>query len=207
MSKVSFPKDKMRVQWTEWLVENVAPTILGSKPSTILTLANTPTLPLLTIWHSFGETMMEGMIVHHRTLTKSANRETVLFYRPDILTECIRKCGHSSFLKNLQYPVDEGLEACLDLLEQRFQDCCPHEVGILLGIPLKDVLGFMKLNNLPLTCRQHWCVYGNPDESIAIMNKHTDDYRYLSNLVVQGYPPMQILRGKLDNGVISLAMS
>lgn len=206
MSNVSYPKDKMHEQWSAWLVENIAPTIVGSKPSMILTLTNTGVLPLLSMWRCFGETMMEGMIVQHRTLNKTVGRETVLFYRPDILNECIQKCSHSNFLKNMQYPVDEGLDACLDLLTQRFQSCCPHEVGILLGIPLKDVLGFMKLSDLPLTCRQHWCVYGNPDESIAIMNRHTHDYHYLCNLVTQGYSPVLILRGELASSALSLAV-
>jgi hypothetical protein len=44
----------------------------------------------------------------------------------------------------------------------------PHEVGVFLGYPLKDVAGFMGWVDLPVTCQGPWKIYGNPDRSLAL---------------------------------------
>jgi hypothetical protein len=181
---------------TEWLVENIASTIVGNKPSTILTLADTRTFPFLTIWRRSGSTILSGMIIKYKTLNSSRNKETVLFYRTDILLRCLHHAAHREFLQDQGYPIDRGIHACLEVLKQRFECCCPHEIGVLLGIPLKDVLGFMRLNNLPLTCRHHWCVYGNPEESLTIMNQYLEDHSYVCNLMTKGLQPQRILSGE-----------
>lgn len=42
----------------------------------------------------------------------------------------------------------------------------PHEVGLALGYPVKDVLGFMGHNELECTAQCGWRVYGNPAPSL-----------------------------------------
>jgi len=41
------------------------------------------------------------------------------------------------------------------------QECIPHEIGIFLGYPLKDVIGFMGHPSLKLTKINGWNVYGD----------------------------------------------
>jgi hypothetical protein len=182
--------------FTEWLVNSIAPTILGSKPSTVLTLANTRIQPLLAMWRTCGASALEETLVCFRILHWAAERETVLFYRSDMLEQCIVSEPHKHFLEQHGYPVKDGLDTCLEMLQRRYQHCCPHEVGILLGIPFKDVLGFMGLADLPLTCRGEWCVYGNAEESLAIMNQYAADRVHICRLLAQGFTPGQILAGE-----------
>jgi hypothetical protein len=70
------------------------------------------------------------------------------------------------FLHVLNYPrfsnVDEYLIYLVEKI--RFHDF-PHEIGLFLGYPLKDVLGFMGLVTLPYVKTQGWRVYG--DEHIS----------------------------------------
>jgi hypothetical protein len=47
----------------------------------------------------------------------------------------------------------------------RAQDQIPHEVGLVLGYPIKDVLGYMGFLPLPYTGNCGWCIYGDPDPS------------------------------------------
>ncbi|EGO65706.1 DUF3793 family protein [Acetonema longum] len=176
-----------------WLVSNIAPTLTGNKPATVLTFINTRQEPLLAAWRKTGKEVLAGSMVRHRVLSRSANRETVLFYRSAVLDQCIQHNLHRVFLAKLGYPVHSGLDACLDMMEERFQGCCPHEVGILLGIPLKDVLGFMGLTDEPLTCRREWCIYGCPKESLAVIERYEADRVRMCTLMAQGMAPAQIL--------------
>ncbi|HWR40207.1 MAG TPA: DUF3793 family protein, partial [Patescibacteria group bacterium] len=182
-----------------WLAIELAPLICGSKPATILTFTNNRCRPLLALWQLFStETQPLGPRIRHRILVSTATRETVLFYLPQRLEECLKDTAHYSLLAKLKYPLQDGLESCLDFLAHRFEHRCPHEIGLILGIPLKDVLGFMGLSPLPLTCRRTWCVYGDPSESLSRMKQHSHDRRRISFLLRQGAPPHSLIRGHLS---------
>jgi hypothetical protein len=189
-------------QFIEWLATELAPTILGSKPATVLSFRDSTYLAMLAIWRQHGCEVLRNTLVQFLPLRCGSNLETVLFYREDALRQCIADDQHKCFLSELGYPVDAGVDECLALLCERFRHSCPHEVGVLLGIPLKDVLGFMDRTNLQLTCRKEWCIYGNPDASLAAMGKFAGDKSFVSCLIAGGANPYEILCGGaelLDN--------
>ncbi|MPM23559.1 hypothetical protein SDC9_70033 [bioreactor metagenome] len=182
----------------QWLTVELAPTIKGCKPSTILSLADTRGQASLTLWRRLGAHFLQNSRVRFMILRQSASKETVLFYQPEILEGCLKQQGHKHFLTGLGYPVEHGTEACLELLRQRFQHACPHEIGLILGIPLKDVLGFMGLSDLPLTCRKEWCIYGNPDESLMTIERFARDRSVVLEHLASGMTCYEIMCGKLD---------
>lgn len=182
----------------QWLTIALAPTIQGSKPSTILSLVDSHYRSMLALWRHHGYAFIEQTMIRFRILRQAPSMEIVLFYRYDALEKCLQDDLHQQFLAGRGYPVTEGIEACLTVLEQRFQSACPHEIGLLLGIPLKDVLGFMGLSNLPLTCRKEWCIYGDPADSMVRMQKFAEDRSLISRCLVDGMNVLDILRGKLE---------
>ncbi|MDF2500493.1 MAG: hypothetical protein K0Q77_1207 [Anaerosporomusa subterranea] len=185
-------------RFIEWLATELAPTILGSKPATVLSFRNSAYLAALAIWRQHGREVLKNTLVQFLPLRYGPNLETVLFYRTDTLQQCITDDQHKCFLRELGYPVDESVDKCLALLRERFNHSCPHEVGVLLGIPLKDVLGFMDRADLPLTCRKEWCIYGNPDASLAAMGKFAGDKSFVSCLIARGANPYEILCGRSE---------
>lgn len=100
----------------------------------------------------------------------------VLFYDPATLAATLADPRCSRWLARLGYPrVDASLSAMLAHLVQRAAQCdLPHEVGIFIGYPLKDVAGFMR--HIPATPVHHcaWRVYGGAQESLARMRIYKD---------------------------------
>ena len=99
----------------------------------------------------------------------------VLFYNPESLAATLSENGNRECLVRLGYP--EGGDVCEFLAElaRRFaKDGMPHEVGVFVGYPLKDVEGFMRhLPATPLHGRHGaWRVYGNARESVSLMNRY-----------------------------------
>lgn len=182
----------------QWLTVELAPTIKGCKPSTILSLADTRGQASLSLWRQYSEHFFRHSKVRFLVLRQSASKESILFYRPEILEKCLEQQGHKHFFTSLGYPVEQGLDACLDLLRQRFQHACPHEIGLILGIPLKDVLGFMGLSDLPLTCRKEWCIYGPPDDSLMTIERFSQDRSKVQECLASGMTCYEIICGKLD---------
>jgi hypothetical protein len=73
---------------------------------------------------------------------------------------------------------------------------CPPEIGVFLGIPLKDVKGFMGLNSLQHTKYGMWRIYGDP----AVSEKRMNEYRSARNMIrrrlISGEDPVEIIREK-----------
>lgn len=179
-----------------WLATELAATIAGNKPATVLTFVDTPFQETLSLWREDGEELLAGTLISYITLRWLPERETVMFYRADTLKKCLAKRRHADFLRQMGYPVFKGIGMCLEVMQRRFQSGCPHEVGVFLGIPIKDVLGFMGMEKSPLTCRGDWCVYGDPRESLAAMERFAADRACVSRLLAHGTPAVQVFRGR-----------
>ncbi len=179
-----------------WLAVQLAPTLCGSKPATILTLADVKCLPLYRWWARFGDIVLGNTGLEYQVFFCDAKRHIVLFYRPELLRRYLEDGEAGSFLRRLGYPVGEGLEKCLQMLRERFGYGCPHEIGVFLGIPLKDVMGFMGLSGEPLACRGEWCVYGDTGQSLGAMRRFAADRDRVAVRLRQGGCPLAVLAGE-----------
>lgn len=100
----------------------------------------------------------------------------VLFYNPPILAETLCDRRNRRWLEERGYPVDGSMKALLaELLRRAEGEALPHEVGVFIGYPLKDVDGFMR--NVPSTPVHNgrWRVYGPVRESIALMRRYAHE--------------------------------
>jgi hypothetical protein len=75
----------------------------------------------------------------------------------------------SWFFEELGYPQDVEPEDFLETVVKRWRakGRIPHEIGLALGYPVKDVLGYMGLVPLPCTGICGWRIYGNPEPSLS----------------------------------------
>ena len=99
----------------------------------------------------------------------------VLFHHPETMARTLSEPENRALLERCGYRTEAGCDAMLRELQRRFRagNGLPHEVGIFLGYPAKDVEGFMA--NLPRTPVEHgrWAVYGDAGESIARMSLYS----------------------------------
>jgi hypothetical protein len=68
----------------------------------------------------------------------------------------------------IDYPHDIGPVAFLKEIGQRWRKAgqIPHEIGLALGYPVKDVLGYMGLVSSSCTGACGWRVFGNRNPSV-----------------------------------------
>ena len=69
----------------------------------------------------------------------------VLVYNEEQLAQALRNPGYQAYLIAAGYEAGASAEAYLHRLEQRLntQKTFPHEIGVFLGYPLEDILGFV----------------------------------------------------------------
>ena len=148
---------------------------------------------LLRVWHCYEGVNADGMrICLYRSdiygilgldyveLKVEKGSSLVLFYNPSALAATLSKGRNARWLSRMGYPgLEDGdagngrLGKMLAHLVDRAAECAlPHEVGVFIGYPLKDVAGFIR--NIPSTPVHNgvWRVYGDAHESIALMNEY-----------------------------------
>ncbi len=179
--------------FANWLALQLAPTLLGSKNGTLLSLQDMPGQPLLSEWRQNGAALLASGVVAYLPLKSLPTRETVLFYRPDRLQRLFRQPRTREFLARRGYPVQQGLAAMLRYLQQRFQHCCPHEIGLFLGIPLKDVIGFIEARCPLEDCATPWKVFGCQETSLRLWRRFVADQLQIGQLLRYGHCPKTIL--------------
>ena len=142
---------------------------------------------LLRVRHCYASVNAEGLRVclyrsdiygilglDYVELKVEAESSLVLFYNPSTLAATLSERRNAMWLARMGYPstatADGHLSSMLEHLVRRSGECdLPHEVGIFIGYPLKDVAGFMR--NIPSTPVHNgvWRVYGDAHESLARM--------------------------------------
>lgn len=106
---------------------------------------------------------VETMVLH-----TTASTVKFILYRSVRVLEQLRNTPPCTLCDSLGYCVGIEPEAFLNEIALRWQRTgeIPHEVGLALGYPIKDVLGFMGHADLVCTGQCGWRVYGNPAPSL-----------------------------------------
>ncbi len=99
----------------------------------------------------------------------------VIFYNRAVLAETLGEVRNRRWLSRLGYREGATMDEQLAELKRRAAgNELPHEVGLFVGYPLKDVAGFM--SHIPSTPVHHisWRVYGGAEESIACQRRYSE---------------------------------
>ena len=99
-------------------------------------------------------------------LKKDDSRFLFFVYDRELLEKIISCAENIRYLESKGYSFEKGLNGILCELLHRlmYKSEFPHEVGLFLGYPLEDVLGFEK-DRFACKFSGFWKVYGNKDEA------------------------------------------
>lgn len=127
----------------------------------------------------------------------SRGRMLIYLYRPSFLKRDLANEEACRILREKGYSVSNA-DRCVAELAKHLQtdSSFPHEIGLFLGYPVRDVLGFMKDPEEGVMYTGFWKVYDNKDkalETFARYKKCTEVYcrahkngRSLEQLTVAG---------------------
>jgi len=109
-------------------------------------------------------------------LSKRNNLYKLFVYHPKKLEETLNKKVVMNYLIKLGYSETFHLEEYIKTLVMKLRksDCFPHEIGFFLGYPVKDVLSFMGLIDLPFIKTMGWRMYGNTNLSEQLYRQVRD---------------------------------
>jgi hypothetical protein len=170
-----------------------AATIAGRKPATLMNISN-DNGGLLDTWDRHRADIFIESEIDYYELKRTERNAIVIFFDQNRLNELLRDKSVKRFLFGCGYESD-SMDYVLDTLRHRYATGrCPPEIGIFLGIPLKDVKGFMGLNSLRNTKCGIWRIYGDPETSEELMNEYRRARNMITRRLFSGEDPVNIIR-------------
>ncbi|WP_165000460.1 DUF3793 family protein [Anaerophilus nitritogenes] len=156
----------------QWLLQTLGPVMLGKKPSEILSFSREypNTSEKLKKINSFFQCCKK---LSYKVVGYGKKSIKVFFYHPGSLQEALTDPRNKRFLNNIGYPKNVNVEEYVLHMTKKIEaGMIPDEIGIFLGYPLKDVLGFMGHPSLKLTKVKGWRIYGDT----TISEKRYDEF-------------------------------
>lgn len=148
------------------LVRQCAPTLAGMKPGSIFCFNHSPlevSRQKVCQWNK--QLAPFGLTVQILLERPGSSSVIVFVYRRDRLEQMLSDDAYQSFLAEAGYERT-NLDGLLEQLSYRLrtQPEFPHEIGVFLGYPLQDVIGFIENQGRNFTCCGFWKSYGDPAE-------------------------------------------
>ena len=144
------------------LARQCAPTLAGIKPGSIFCFKHpSPEVSRQKACQWNDRLTPLGLAV--QILLERPGSVIVYVYRRNHLDQLLSGRAYQQFLAQAGYEGTnlDGLLAQLALRLQT-QPEFPHEIGVFLGYPLRDVIGFIENRGRNFTCCGFWKSYGDP---------------------------------------------
>lgn len=167
------------------MIEQCAPVLASLKPAGLFRYETSDCADLARRVRSWNEQLGEkGLCVRVLKGCVRTHRYLVYVYRESKLRAVLAQPQVRDFLCREGYTLPEQSDDYAPLLRQLSRRLCceadfPHEIGVFLGYPLHDVVGFIENAGRNFTCCGCWKAYGDPAaarQHFAQLNKCTAVY-------------------------------
>ncbi len=112
----------------------------------------------------------------------NGKRALIYVYRRDELEAVLQDDEVRAFMEDMGYDFSKDCVGCLaSRLSRRGISCdFPHEIGVFLGYPLEDVLGYIENKGRNSKLTGYWKVYGDTGKAVSMFShfkRCTEEYK------------------------------
>lgn len=182
------------------LISQCAPLLAGLKTSNLFMIANEQVVKSIALLKQSG--------ISYYFLMKGARKSTFLLYRNDLMSEYLQDSKVQEYLMAAGYQ-DMRLISMLSVLQKRYQayrrgqsQVFPHELGIFLGYPLEDILGFIEDGGKNPLYTGYWKVYDHLSVKIRMFQAYEDAKETMIQLLYYGAGFMDVIESYAKGLVI-----
>lgn len=180
----------------------ISPVITGIKPSSTITLSKKGH-NLYKLWNMYGNSFLKDLNLKSILLRETLNSKVILIYNEINLINTIYKKSSIKFLEKLDYNLNMNIDEMLSHLCKRYEIFhCPHELGIFLGIPVKDVESFMECKKSKCLFCGYWKVYEEKNKAKEIFELYDSSKELIKNHLLSGKDLKEVYN--LTNNVYKL---
>ena len=167
------------------MIEQCSPVLAGLKPAGLFRYETSDSSDLAKRVRSWNAQLSgKGLRVEVLKGCVRTHRYLVYVYRESRLRAVLAERSVQEFLAQEGYALPTSPDDYSTLIRQLSRRLCcaadfPHEIGVFLGYPLTDVVGFIQNQGRNFTCCGCWKAYGDPETArrhFAQLNKCTAVY-------------------------------
>ena len=180
------------------MIEQCAPVLAGLKPAGLFRYETRDCADLAARVHRWNDQLGEkGLKVRVLKGCAQTHRYLIYVYRESRLRQVLADEAVREFLQREGYALPEDASDCDSMLRQLSRRLCceadfPHEIGVFLGYPLTDVVGFIENQGRNFTCCGCWKAYGNAKEAEKTFCKYKKCREIYSRLWENGRSVLQL---------------
>ena len=162
-----------------------APVLRKVRPAVLITLRP----HCLSAWHARQNALRKATGLRTLEIMDSRGLTMLLIYDEHALGNSLMESETLDFLASHGYPASFGLDEALDVLKKRFfEEGFPHEIGVFLGYPLKDVQAFIENKGKNYVYCRYWKVYHDIDQAKEIFRRIDDAQRHALEVLRKPVP-------------------
>lgn len=153
------------------LAFHCAPTLVGLKPANLIAHEHMHNYRTQESFEITQQALMQKGI-YMEQLQACNMRELTLVYNKELLNALIEKPEIWGYLFVQGYPMYSGFDRIIEHLKRRIVESggFPHEIGVFLGYPLVDVMGFIKNKGQNCKFCGYWKVYGDEEQARCLFD-------------------------------------
>lgn len=175
-----------------FLVYSLSLLIAGAKPAVTITIKK-DNYTLYNNWNLFGSPFIKELNLKYIELRKCLDAVVIIVYDELLLEKQLKLESNIEFLINLGYPSNLSINDYINTLKSRYEQYhCPHEIGIFLGIPIKDVKDFIECTTKKCLLCRYWKVYNDSEKAETIFNTYDTIKEYTMKTILKGNPSINI---------------
>lgn len=182
------------VKFEQKLAYFMAPSLLGIKCASLMSINKTEFSVSEHLERFNARAHAKGLKL--RLLCDCTNRALILLYQETLLQQQLQNPQVQLILRQQGYAEPVNLEAALQQLSERIR-CSrefPHEIGVFLGYPVEDVIGFMENKGKNYVLCKYWKVYHHAERAKHTFESYDRCRAFLCNQLNQGYDLYQALK-------------
>ena len=155
----------------ETMIHCAAPALCGIKPACLFSMNSKNYESGTEKLHQWQSSLSKEK-TFFVALKKSDGRFLFFIYNKNLLEQMLKIPQNRAYLSSKGYPIERGFSAVIALLLHKLavNPDFPHEVGLFLGYPLEDVVGFESKKAEGFKYSGIWKVYGDKESAIRRMN-------------------------------------
>jgi len=156
------------------IVEICSPTLAGLKTGSLFSIRGLSKEVLLSEVRDLNRRFRSsGLLL--LPLKRTEDLALLYLYRPKALRSDLMRPQSFRILQDFGYRSTDMTQSLLTLCRRLQEDSAfPHEIGLFLGYPPKDVEGFIRDPDCPLrsSCKGCWKVYSDPEGARRIFRRY-----------------------------------
>lgn len=175
------------------VADGCAPVIMGAKAANLIAL-DKRSVGFGDAWLSRLRRLFAQRGISSCLLCACPKRCLVLFYHPDMLRRRLDSPDGRALLERFGYRR-EGLCGLLAQLGEKIEQGCqfPHEIGLFLGYPPKDVAAFIENGGKGELYCGYWKVYLDIDVALRSFELYDRCRVWIANMMKEGHCLSNIL--------------